>query len=162
MANLQQFQLMMEEIGPTCDPINAVVQLEDDMWGVACFDDRVRILVELDDEAEQLTLHAEHGTPREENRLKTYETMLTYNRIARDSGGIYMALEGPDGAVTQECDLSIRELDLMKLREVLENFMAKAVAWQGLVQGGGVSAEDAPSNQIASELGGTDPNAIRV
>jgi len=159
MAGVEHIQYLMNEIGPLVDGIEAIQQDGDDHWEIA-FDEDTILEVDFSDSARKLTFAIEVGKPEESNRLKAYETILTYNYLWQDTDGVRMALDGPGGNVVQLFDLFETDLDLSTLANVVENLVEKARSWRDAIQ----SMADAESEQSLPGAGGTQgfENALRV
>ena len=161
MNNSEKLALLMTELGPSSDFINAVVEVEENAWGVACDDDTVGVGVEFDPETETLTVSTDLGQISAQNRLPTYETMLMYNAIGRDTGGIRLGITDQDGTAIQEMELAVESLELAYFRAKLQDFVLKASVWISILDRGGVSSSE-EAEQTLSEFQSPSPDAIRV
>jgi Tir chaperone protein (CesT) family len=132
---------IMQEVGPRDDGILQVLQTSDNFWVVRF--EEVDVELELDPEMRRLTLSAEIGVVTEEKRAKLYETLLLYNLLWRETGGLRMALAEPGGSVIQCVDMHCSALTTELLAIVLHNLDERTLLWREFFEGG-----DAPEPVI--------------
>ncbi len=132
--NLERIQIMMEEIGPSMPDIEAVIQSEEKNWAIQ-FEDQSIVMLEWTDRPDRVVLSAMLGTPSEKMQLSVYETLLCYNLLWKDTGGVKMALAGPGGELILLYELYAAELTLNELQTVLSNFASIAQVWSVYVMG---------------------------
>lgn len=148
-TNLERMQIMMEEIGPNMTEIEAVIQSEEKNWAIQ-FDDQSIIMLEWADNPDRVVLTAMLGTPTESMQLSVYETLLCYNLLWKDTGGVKMALSGPGGELVLLYELFSVNLSLNELQTVLANFVSIAQVWSVYVTG--ESDQAAPSLPSSLEM----------
>jgi hypothetical protein len=130
----ESIQLLMQEIGPATPEIDAVMQSEEGSWAVQ-FEDETVVQIEWADEPSRLVLSSALGQARPEMRLPVYETLLSYNLLWQDTGGVKAALAGPGGEVSLLYELfADTALSLGDLRTVLLNFMQLTQLWAPYVK----------------------------
>jgi hypothetical protein len=135
MANhLERMQIMMEEIGPSMPEIEAVIQSEEKNWAIQ-FDDQSIVTLEWAEKPERVVLSSMLGVPSESMQLSVYETLLCYNLLWKDTGGVKMALSGPGGELVLLYELFVSDLSLNELQTVLSNFVSIAQVWSVYVTG---------------------------
>lgn len=135
-TNLERMQIMMEEIGPSLSDIQAVIQSEDKNWAIQ-FSDQSIVMLEWVSDPERVVLTAMLGVPSESMQLSVYETLLCYNLLWKDTGGVKMALSGPGGELVAIYELFSSDLALNELQTVLTNFVSIAEIWSVYVTGEG-------------------------
>ena len=145
-TNLERIQIMMEEIGPVMPSIEAVIQSEEKNWAIQ-FDDQSIVMLEWAENPDRIVLTAILGSPTESMQLSVYETLLCYNLLWKDTGGVKMALSGPGGELILLYELFGSDLTLNELQTVLTNFVSIAQVWSVYVTG--------ESDQPASKLPGS-------
>ncbi len=133
-SNLERIQIMMEEIGPEMPEIEAVIQSEEKNWAIQ-FEDQSIVMLEWTDRPDRIVLSAMLGTPAEKMQLSVYETLLCYNLLWKDTGGVKMALAGPGGELILLYELHTPDLALNELQTVLSNFSSIAQVWSVYVMG---------------------------
>lgn len=133
-SNLERMQIMMEEIGPSMTEIEAVIQSEDKNWAIQ-FDDQAIVMLEWADQPDKVVLTTMLGTPSESMQLSVYETLLCYNLLWKDTGGVKMALSGPGGELVLLYELFAANLTINELQVVLTNFLSIAQVWSVYVTG---------------------------
>jgi hypothetical protein len=143
MAPQEQVQGLIEAIGPRVEAIEAVGQTGDTEWAVM-LDEDTTVMLDLVAEQQKLVLSIDLGRPAPEARLATYETMLAYNMLWQETGGVKIGLGGANGRLVQMFELSTAGLDLDLLARVLEGFVAKALVWREQIARGGASDEATP------------------
>ncbi len=133
-SNLERMQIMMEEIGPSMPDIEAVIQSEDTNWAIQ-FEDQSIVMLEWAEQPERVVLTTLLGTPSEAMQLSVYETLLCYNLLWKDTGGVKMALSGPGGELVLLYELFASNLNLNEMQIVLTNFLGIAQVWSVYVTG---------------------------
>ena len=159
-ATIEAVSELMGQVGSLMD-LMSVAEAEDGAAWILAVDETLALLAEYDADGRKLILSAETAVVPEERRVEVYEMLLLFNAQWRDTGGIRMVLEAPGEPVVQMADLAADGLDLVGLQTVLENFIAKALAWQKLVSEGagidGGAKGDREDEDPQSDLG-----ALRV
>ena len=133
-TNLERMQIMMEEIGPSLPEIEAVIQSEDKNWAIQ-FSDQAIVMLEWAENPDRVVLTSLLGAPSESMQLSGYETLLCYNLLWKDTGGVKMALSGPGGDLVVIYELFSVDLTLGELQTVLTNFVSIAQIWTVYVTG---------------------------
>ena len=133
-SHLKRMQIMMEEIGPSMPEIEAVIQNEEKNWAIQ-FDDQSIITLEWAEKPERVVLTSLLGIPSDSMQLSVYETLLCYNLLWKDTGGVKMALSGPGGELVLLYELFVSHLSLNELQTVLSNFVSIAQVWSVYVTG---------------------------
>ena len=140
----EHVQQLLEQLGPANPEVANVTQITEDTWAVG-FDEQSIILVQLDDAGRELVFTCAVGEPTEAARHAVYESLLAYNALWRETGGVRMAVA--DGAVLQICSADAASLDLERLGTILGNIVQKARVWRRYVETAGSLAlgEGAPA-----------------
>lgn len=133
-SNLERMQIMMEEIGPSIPDIEAVIQSEDKNWAIQ-FEDQSIVMLEWAEQPDRVVLTTLLGTPSESMQLSVYETLLCYNLLWKDTGGVKMALSGPGGELVLLYEMFASNLSLADMQVVLTNFLSIAQVWGVYVTG---------------------------
>ncbi len=133
-SHLERMQIMMEEIGPSLPEIEAVIQSEDKNWAIQ-FSDQAIVMLEWAEDPDRVVLTSLLGAPSESMQLSVYETLLCYNLLWKDTGGVKMALSGPGGDLVVIYELFSADLTLGELQTVLTNFVSIAQIWTVYVTG---------------------------
>ena len=144
-TNLERMQIMMEEIGPAMSEIEAVIQSEEKNWAIQ-FEDQSIVMLEWAENPDRIVLTAILGTPSESMQLSVYETLLCYNLLWKDTGGVKMALSGPGGELVLLYELFAANLNRNELQTVLINFVSISQVWSVYVTGEG----EEPASQLPS------------
>ena len=144
-TNLERVQIMMEEIGPSMPEIEAVIQSGEKNWAIQ-FDDQSIVMLEWAEKPDRIVLSSMLGAPVEDMQLSVYETLLCYNLLWKDTGGVKMALAGPGGELILLYELHASELMLNDMQTILSNFVSIAQVWSVYVMG--------ESEQPAANLAG--------
>lgn len=145
-------RLLLQEVAALTPQITSLDKGEDDAW-LLSFDDKPEILVEWADQPERLVLSACLGRATEPQRLAVYETLLSYNLLWQDTGGVRMALDGPEGEVFLIYDLFDDQVSVVDLQGVLLNLANIAGIWGEYV----TRAEDQ-----ARDSGGLSSDAVHL
>jgi len=138
-----EFDRLMSEVGPLDDMILACIKTPDGAYAVR-FED-VDVLVERDGDRDRIALSVEIGAPPPSRALEVYETLLSYNLLWRETGGVRMALTGRKGSVVQFVDLTGSEINPRSIATVAANLASLTEIWRAFLQSaGGDSAAPAP------------------
>jgi len=92
-------------------------------------------MLEWAEQPDRVVLTTLLGTPSEAMQLSVYETLLCYNLLWKDTGGVKMALSGPGGDLVVIYELFSVDLTLGELQTVLTNFVSIAQIWTVYVTG---------------------------
>lgn len=133
-TTIEQIQQLVQEIGPSMQEIDAVVQTEEPSWAIQ-FSDETILVIEAADDPSRMVLSAELGMVTEAQQRSAYETMLCYNLLWRDSGGVKVGLAGPQGALIVSREICLDNLTLAVLQQEISAFMKITRSWmQYIVQ----------------------------
>lgn len=141
MTTIEQIEHLIKEIGPAMPEVDAIVQTEDPSWAIQ-FSDETIIILEPADDPSRAVISTELGAAVEAQQRRVYETMLCYNLMWRDSGGVKIGLAGPQGALIISTDICIEGLTLQDLKQEIERFLQIARSWTQYV--GKADAGEAP------------------
>ncbi|MDO8298162.1 type III secretion system chaperone [Lacisediminimonas sp.] len=131
--SLELAQLLMQELGPQTPEIDAVMQQDDTNW-VLMLEDESAVAIEWTGNPSRLVLSANLGHPSEGSQLSVYETLLSYNLLWQDTGGVRMAIDGPQGEVMLIYDLFDDHLTVAELQTVVLNLTSIASIWRDYVK----------------------------
>lgn len=141
MANtVEKIQSLIQDLGPSSPDIDAIVQTEEPSWAIQYSDETV-VIIEASEEPARMVLSSELGSPNDSLQLPIYETLLCYNLLWRETGGVKIGLAGPKGALILSCELCLENLNLMDLQEGLSTFTSIVRTWSKYVTG---ESTDAP------------------
>jgi len=121
--------------------IDAIVQTEEPSWAIQ-FSDESILIIEPADDPSRMVVSAELGVAAEAQQRTVYETLLCYNLMWRDSGGVKIGLAGPQGSLIISVDVCVEGLTLMALQQELERFLKIVRSWTQYV--GKADTTDAP------------------
>ena len=141
MTTIEQIEHLIKEIGPAMPEVDAIIQTEDPSWAIQ-FSDETIIILEPADDPSRVVISTELGAAVEAQQRRVYETMLCYNLMWRDSGGVKIGLAGPQGALIISTDVCIEGLTLQDLKQEIERFLQIARSWTQYV--GKADAGEAP------------------
>ena len=141
MTTIEQIEHLVKELGPAMSDIDAIVQTEDPSWAIQ-FSDEAIIILEPADDPSRIVISTELGAAAEAQQRTVYETMLCYNLMWRDSGGVKIGLAGPQGALIISTDVCIESLTLQELTQEIQRFLTIARSWMQYV--GKADAGEAP------------------
>ena len=139
MSDIERFQVVMKELGPVLEP-QMISQNSDTHWSIF-YDDETFIELEYDPEGEKISLYSELGTPDNDKQLSTFKACLLYNFLWKDTGGVMLALDAPDGNIVLVYHMLVSEIDLPLLCSVIRNFAEKATVWRETLEAGGIDLE---------------------
>lgn len=128
MTTIEQIESLIKELGPAMPDIDAVVQTEEPSWAIQ-FSDETIIIIEPADDPSRMVISAELGAAAEAQQRVVYETLLCYNLMWRDSGGVKVGLAGPQGSLIISADVCVEGLTLMGLQQEIDRFLKIARSW---------------------------------
>ncbi len=127
-TTIEQIQQLVQEVGPSMPEIDAVVQTEEPSWAIQFSDDTVIILEPADDPS-RIVISADLGGVADAQQRVVYETLLCYNLMWRNSGGVKIGLAGPQGTLIISADICLNNLTLSDLQKEIGNFLKIARSW---------------------------------
>lgn len=128
MTTIEQIEQLIKELGPAMPDIDAVVQTEEPSWAIQ-FSDETIVIIEPADDPSRMVISAELGTAAEAQQRLVYETLLCYNLMWRDSGGVKIGLAGPQGALIISTDVCLDNLTLNGLQQEFNKFLKIGRSW---------------------------------
>lgn len=131
-TTIEQIRQLVQELGPSMPDIDAVVQTEEPSWAIQ-FADETIIIIEPADDPSRMVISAELGAAAETQQRMVYETLLCYNLMWRDSGGVKIGLAGPQGALIISTEVCVEGLTLADLQDELGKFLKIARSWSDYV-----------------------------
>jgi hypothetical protein len=154
MIDKERMSLILTEVAQRLD-VDGLLAMDDrDAWFIG-FNENTEIDVELDPSGHRVTFQCSLGRPDDARRDHLCRTLLQYNYLWRETGGMRMALDGADGEVVQIFDMPSESVDAESVQNVLGNFAQAASAWREMLSRGG----DTP-NPAAFGMYGMPPGAI--
>ncbi len=139
-STIEKIQNLIQELGPASPDIDAVVQTEEPSWAIQYSDETI-VIIEASEDPARMVLSSELGSPNDTLQLPIYETLLCYNLLWRETGGVKIGLAGPKGALILSCELCLDNLSLMDLQEGMKTFTNIVRTWAKYVTG---DSTDAP------------------
>ena len=146
---------VVTELGPLVDRLEEVTAPGEGMWGLQFDEDAIHC--ELDESGQRLYLTMELGPLPEARREDVLQSLLAFNSLWKETGGVRMALDRPDGQVMQVCDIATEQIDVTKVAQIVESLLAKADAWKALLAGAETTTSASEKPQSTPDIG-----AIRV
>ena len=135
-------------------PEMAFQELADGQWLVA-WSDHTIVNVEFDPEEHRLTLSTGVGQPDPEKRAAVHKSLLMYNTLWSDTGGVVMGMAEDD--IVQHYSTCTCRLSPGEFASLLPNFVAKALIWRIWVAVG--ELDQLPDEAAPEEA---TPNALFV
>ena len=151
-ADAGQVQALIEALGPRNDEIEVISRNDDAQWSVG-FDEDTVVTLDLVADQAKLVLSIPLGRPATDQRLATYEAMLSYNMLWPETGGVTMGLGGAHGELVQLFELNTTDLTPDLLDAVLVNFAEKARMWRRVIADGSFGEPAVATAAAASVVG---------
>ena len=142
-STIEKIQNLIQELGPASADIDAVVQTDEPSWAIQYSDETI-VIIEASEDPARMILSSELGSPNDSLQLPIYETLLCYNLLWRETGGVKIGLAGPKGALILSCELCLDNLSLMDLQEGMNNFTSIVRTWTKYVTGDNTEAPSLP------------------
>ena len=140
---IEHIQQLIQELGPNMPDVDAVIQTEEPSWAVQ-FSDETVIIIEAAEDPGRMVLSSELGSAIDSLQLPIYETLLCYNLLWRETGGVKIGLAGPNGALILSIELCLEGLTLMDFQVSMTNFANIARSWSKYVLGERTTAPPLP------------------
>ncbi len=80
-----------------------------------------------------MVISSEIGAASDQSQQSVYETLLCYNLMWRDTGGMKIGLAGPKGSLIISTDIALDGLMLSDLKEALDKFLSASRLWKTYV-----------------------------
>lgn len=119
---------LMAEVGAFDDTILACGKTPDGEYVIRF--EEADVLAEWDRDRRRLVLSCEVGKPPRGRAEKIYETLLSFNLMWQDTGGLFLALAGRGGEVIQLFELFEAELEARRIATVAVNLENRRRLWQ--------------------------------
>ena len=126
---------MLAAIGAANDDIAAVLQIEPGHWAVG-YDDDVTIEIECANNSNRLTLFCGLGVPKASEIDRIRHTLLCYNMMWRETGGMRMGLSGAGDEAFLIGDVYLPDTSEASLDQALWNMAQLARAWTRFITEG--------------------------
>jgi hypothetical protein len=139
MADAAQIPEMIVEAASFDDDVAVVVGAGQNNWVVRF--EAMDVEIQLDPERRRLVLLTNIGAPNSERRLAILETVLVFNLLVLETGGVRIAMTATDGDMVQLVDLGIDDLTSRDLSNVITNLAGRALVWRAFIS---AAAADAP------------------
>ncbi len=128
MNTIEAIEQLIRELGPATPEIDAIVQTEEPSWAIQ-FSDETILIIEPADDPQRMVISSELGVAAEGQQCRVYETLLCYNLMWHDSGGVKIGLAGPQGSLIISTDVGLEGLTLGALQESIQHFLKVARSW---------------------------------
>ena len=109
------------------------------------------MFAEFDQSRDVVVLSTDLAELPEARRAERHALLLTYNNQWRETGGIRMALDEPEGMVQQIFDVAATGLNVSKFGTVLTNFAELALTWRSILTSEGGDPASRPSDEPPME-----------
>lgn len=134
---------MLIDLAEVMPNVTAVLKTEDTSWAVG-FKDGQSFEIDLDVDNGRVYLATTLGTPPEAIAGDVAASLLTYNMLARETGGVRMATAAPGGEVYMMLDVFLPEVSEELLARLLTNMTLAANHWRRFVATGSLAEAGAP------------------
>jgi hypothetical protein len=146
MASTEQIDALMAEIGALLKLQEVTGFAARNAWTLQV-DDDLLLFADHDPGQSRIVLSGEVATPLPSSKAAVHELLLQYNGQWKETGGVRMALDGPDGAVVQICDISTVNLDAATFAGAVQVFADVLRGWRDML-----SREPSDCPQTAFDL----------
>ena len=141
MQTAERVRQVLTEVGPLLE-LEAVTEGEDSTTWLLAIDEQTVVFVELDEANDRLMLSTPLGEPPEARRAELLETLLAYNSLWTQTGGVRMALDAPGGSVAQMFELAVGDLDASRFAAIFVQFVDISAGWRAVISGDGKSTDE--------------------
>ncbi|RJG42096.1 type III secretion system chaperone [Motilimonas pumila] len=126
-------QLMLE-IGPAMD-FDEVTEVKDKNFWMMTFNSYFYIEADLDSALGSLSFTMDIGQPETRRRAELLESMMVYNSLWKQTGGVRLALEEANGHFVLIVERNLMQLDIIELQNLLTNYIKACMYWKQIVEG---------------------------
>lgn len=161
MAFAEHVEQLLQELGPLLE-VAAIDRGEQEHSWIVYYDEDTAIDVFVAADQNKLTLAAEIGKPSAERQAYTYASMLQYNTLFQETGGVRIALLGADEPLLLLFDLFLHGLELPTICTATTNFYRQVLTWREIMNLGGLAPDEIQPNHQLKGLEGADAFALRV
>ncbi len=126
--HIEDIDRLMAEVGQYDETILACGRTPEGDY-VIRFDES-DVIGEWDAERRRLVLSCDVGKPPRARAASIYETLLSFNLMWQETGGLFMALAGRGGEVVQLFELFENELEARRIATVAVNLENRRRLWQ--------------------------------
>jgi hypothetical protein len=144
MASTEQLNALMAETGAILE-LAQVVGFEEGGWALEVDDDTL-LFIDHETDQNRIVLSGEVAAVRPAAKASLHALLLQYNNQWKTTGGVRMALDGPDGSVIQICDVSTAELDAHAFAGTVRVFVDILQGWRGVLGRDPVNGGAAPGS----------------
>ena len=157
MNDLEQFSLLLADVGPNYDDVQQIDVVSEDTWAVF-FSDQAAVEIHYDTIGHAVSFTMPIGQVSNENREQQYELMLSFNFLKRDTGGFHLAIDGENGDAWLMLDIHRTDVDGDALIGILDTILDAGTSWRRILSG------ELPADSDELSLGGVGmaAGAIRV
>jgi len=147
--NHEHIRLLMQELAGTTSEITAIDAHGNAAW-IVHFGPEVEVLAEAAADPERIVLSAQLGKPNSAMQQSVCETLLSYNLLWRETGGVKAGRRSPDEEMTLLFELYADQLSLSDLSIVMVNFSNLTRVWRSYI------LSDAPTTvEPEQKMGGS-------
>lgn len=131
----EELDRLIAEVGPLDEAILSCVRTPEGVHALR-FED-LDLLVENDEARDCLVLSSEIGAPAASRAAAVYETMLAYNLLWRETGGLRIALTSRGGSLVQLVDIASGQADARMIATVAVNLADRTRVWRAYLEAEG-------------------------
>lgn len=142
---------MLSAIGAANADIAAILEVEPGHWAVGYQDD-MTVEVECQDGSNRLTLTCGLGIPKLSEIDRIRHTMLNYNLMWRESGGLRMGLSGAGDEAYLIGDVYLPDTSEASLDQALFNIVQLGRIWTNFVTEGTLSGDQPNPSDIETMI----------
>ncbi|MEN3385176.1 MAG: hypothetical protein V7608_5220 [Hyphomicrobiales bacterium] len=151
MASTEQLNALMAETGAVLE-LAQVLGFDEGGWALGV-DEDTTLFVDHEVDQHRIVLTGEVAAVRPAAKAAVHELLLQYNNQWRSTGGVRLALDGPDGSVIQICDLSTAQLDAQAFAGAVQVFIDILRGWRDILSRDPANGGTAPDSLEMQSLG---------
>jgi hypothetical protein len=131
MASTEQLNALMAETGAILE-LAQVLGFDEGGWALEVDADTL-VFVDHETDQDRIVLSGEVAPVRPAAKASVHDLLLQYNNQWKTTGGVRMALDGPNGSVIQICDLSTAQLDAHAFAGTVRTFVDVLQGWRDIL-----------------------------
>jgi hypothetical protein len=136
---------MLAELGAALPQIQSVLATSELTW-IVSFSDSIAIEVDVIEAEDRIGFEVALDAVLDKNRTTVLDTLMTYNLMWRETGGVRFGLAGESGRVHMIAEGFLPELSAQMLAGILVSLAEKAQEFTDFIRSGTQLQEDLSSS----------------
>lgn len=128
-----QFRLLLDEMNTIMD-LTAVEEISERQSWVLVTKDETVLDLDYEDQGGVVIVSCNLGSTVMNDPSRLYQMLLVYNGQWRQTGGVTLSLDSPDGPVRMALAIGVADLTPQRVAEVLTSFLSIRDGWVNILE----------------------------